>query len=70
MKFALTLLIPGLLSAAAQARYLLDAQGRWVKCGADETACQIVRPPSTMPLQPAPLVMHPQPAPPPHERMK
>ncbi len=64
------MLILVLLSAAAEARYLLDAQGKWVKCGADDKVCQTVSPPSTTPLQPVPLVIHPQPAPPPHERLK
>ena len=55
-----------LLSAAGEARYLLDAQGRWVKCGADERVCQMLQPPSTTPLQPVPSVpsvIHPKPAP-------
>ncbi len=69
MKFALTVLILVLFSEAAEARYLLDAQGRWVKCAADDRVCQIV-PPSTVSSQQGPTVIHPQPAPPPHERMK
>ena len=70
VKFALTMLILVLLCAAAQAQYTLDAKGKWVKCGADDRACQIVPPSGTMPSQRVPLVIHPQPAPPPHERMK
>jgi hypothetical protein len=70
VKFALTVLILVLFSEAAEARYLLDAQGRWVKCAADDRICQIVPPPSTVPSQQGPTVIHPQPAPPPHERMK
>jgi hypothetical protein len=32
VRFALIMLILGLLSAAAEARYMLEAKGRWVKC--------------------------------------
>jgi hypothetical protein len=61
----LAALILVLLSAAAEARYMLDAKGRWVKCAPDDGGCQTVPPPSPIP---APTVGQPQPAPPPHER--
>ncbi len=70
VRFALTVLILVLLSGAAEARYMLDDDGKWVKCLADDRGCQTVLPPSILVSEPMPLVIRPQPAPPPHERMK
>ncbi len=70
VRFALTVLIVVLLSAAADARYLLDAKGRWVECGADDRVCQTVPPRGTIPSPPLLTVGRPQPAPPPQDRMK
>lgn len=68
--FALTMLILLLLSAVAEARYMLDANGRWVKCGLYDAGCRTVAPLGTVPSPPVSRVGQPQPAPPPQDRMK
>jgi hypothetical protein len=53
VRFALIMLILLLLSAAAEARYMLDTRGQWVKCVPDGS-CETVPLPGTIPFPPVP----------------